>query len=690
VPSELKTRTNIRLMRTRRHSLRPLTMLLLAACGSSGKAGPEPVAPPPIAHPAHAETPTPDKPAPRQANSEPDVPTGAAAARDAELAKIAAGLIDAFTNSHPVLSRDGKKIIFLSNRDGLAQVYVADVAKPDAPAVHLVSTQERMVEPVTTKDGKSVIFLSDKGRDENFDFYRVDLDGKNLVQLTSGEPLHRDAALVPDGKADTLFFSARKTSESTSSIYVQPLEPRAAAKKVYTDSGFGLLMDVSRDGKTGAWLHVPSRSKTAALLVDLESGKEKVLYPPSGDVAVHHIAFSHDGKRVYVATDGGADQALVIAFDSKTLKEVGRYTETQSATATISWIYVSKKGNLLALNVIAGNRTEVRILDAGTLKPKIEVKLPLGSGYIGDFSEDGKRLPLERSAPDAPADIQVLDVATGALTPLRKEPRPSIPDLAAVEMQLAEIPAHDGLKISTNVYLPAGAAGKKLPAIVSYHGGSFGGPTGVSVVRWDPIARFFLSLGYAWVEPNVRGSSGFGRAFEMADNGAKRSDAFKDIEAVGRWVGAQPWADKNKLVVYGSSYGGYTTLIGLARQSDVWRAGVDLFGIANLPSLLKTTSGAEMLKTEFGDLEKDADLLAGQSPLRQVDKIVDPLFVYAGANDQRVPKVESDLIVKALRERGVPVEYMVAGDEGHSLSRRDNRIAVASRVARFLETELSK
>jgi dipeptidyl aminopeptidase/acylaminoacyl peptidase len=666
-------------------------VLLLTACGSSGKAGPEPVAPPAtMAQPSPIQTPSPSKSAQREANSEPDVPTGAAAARDAELAKVAAGWIDAFSNTHPVLSRDGKKIIFLSNRDGLAQVYVADATKPDAPATRLVATQERMVEPVTTKDGKSIIFLSDKGRDQNFDFFRVDLDGKNLVQLTSGEPLNRDAALVPDGKPDTLFFSARKMSESTSSIYAQPLRAGAAAKKVFTDSGYGLLMDVSVDGKCAAWIRVASRAKTTAVLVDTESGKEKLLYPLAGDVIVHHVAFSRDGKRVYVATDGGADQALVIAFDAKTLKEVGRYTEADpaTATATISWTYVSKKGNLLALNVMAGNRTETRILDAGTLKPKIDVELPLGSGFIADFSEDGKRLTLERSAPDAPADIHVLDVTTGALTPLRREARPSIPELAAIETQLAEIPTHDGLKIPTNVYLPAGAAGKKLPAIISYHGG----PSSKAAVRWDPIARFFLGLGYAWIEPNVRGSSGFGRAFEMADNGPKRSDAFKDVEAAGRWVGAQPWADKNKLVIYGESYGGYTALIGLTRQSDLWRAGVDLFGIANLPTLLKTTSGAngELLKAEFGDLEKDADLLNEQSPLRQVDKILDPLFVYAGANDPRVPKSESDRIVKALRERAVPVEYMVANDEGHSLARRENRIALASRVARFLETELRK
>ena len=662
-------------------------VLFLAACGSCGRTGLEPGAPPAsMAQTAPAQAPSPNKSAQPIANNEPDVPTGAAAARDAVLAKMAAGWIDAFSNTHPVLSRDGKKIIFLSNRDGLAQVYVADAAKPEAPAMRLVATEERMVEPVTTKGGKSVIFLSDKNRDQNFDFFRVDLDGKNLVQLTSGEPLNRDGALVPDGKADTLFFSARKITESTSSLYAQPLQVGAVAKKVFTDSGYGLLMDVSVDGKWAAWLRVASRAKITAVLVDTQSGKEKVLYPLAGDVTIQHIAFSRDGKRVYVATDGGADQALVIAFDAKTLKEVGRYTETNPATATISWTYVSKKGNLLALNVVAGNGTETRILDAATLKPKIDVKLPLGSGFIADFSEDGKRLTLERSAPEAPTDIHVLDVTTGAVTALRKEARPSIAELAPVETQLEEIPTHDGLKIPTNVYLPARAAGKKLPAIISYHGG----PSSKAAVRWDPVARFFLGLGYAWIEPNVRGSSGFGRAFEMADDGVKRSDAFKDVETAARWVGQQPWADKNKLIVYGESYGGYTALIGLTRQGDLWRAGVDLFGIANLPTFLKATSGAyrELLKAEFGDLEKDADLLQEQSPLRQVDKIVDPLFVYAGANDPRVPRAESDLIVKALRERSIAVEYMVANDEGHSLARRENRIALASRVARFLETEI--
>jgi dipeptidyl aminopeptidase/acylaminoacyl peptidase len=222
--------------------------------------------------------------------------------------------------------------------------------------------------------------------------------------------------------------------------------------------------------------------------------------------------------------------------------------------------------------------------------------------------------------------------------------------------------------------------------IVNYHGG----PAGSSAIRWNPISRFFLAQGYAWLEPNVRGSSGFGRGYEAADNGKQRLDAFKDIETTGRWAAAQPWADKDRVVVFGGSYGGYTVLIALTRYPEIWRAGVDLFGVANLKTFMATTSGfiREIFLLEFGDPDKDAAFLDSISPLRDAEKIGDPLFVYAGANDPRVPRSESDLIVKALRTRRVPVEYMVAANEGHSLSHRENIIGFLARSARFLESHM--
>ena len=201
------------------------------------------------------------------------------------------------------------------------------------------------------------------------------------------------------------------------------------------------------------------------------------------------------------------------------------------------------------------------------------------------------------------------------------------------------------------------------------------------------MTAFFVSQGYAWVEPNVRGSGGFGRAFEEADNGPRRLDAFKDIERTGRWAASQPWADPKRVIVFGGSYGGYTVLVGLTRMPDLFCAGVDLFGVANMKTFMATTSGLirEIFLVEFGDPDKDAAFLDSISPLRDVERITAPLFVYAGANDPRVPRTESDLIVRALRQRKVPVEYMVADDEGHSLSRKQNVVQFLARSARFLE-----
>ncbi len=339
------------------------------------------------------------------------------------------------------------------------------------------------------------------------------------------------------------------------------------------------------------------------------------------------------------------------------------------------------------MGVSAGNHSLIRLLDAQTLKPTAEIKLPLGSGFPTYFADDGRSFVVRWSTPNAPTDLLLIDTGSGQVTPLRSEPRPSITRLPLLEVRVSEIAGHDGLKIPVHVFLPASAKpGTKLPVIVRYHGG----PSSVSEIRWSPPIRFFTSLGYAWVEPNVRGSSGFGRDYVTADDGVKRREALKDIETTGRWVAVQPWADKDRIVIYGGSYGGYTTLVGLTRYPDLWRAGVDLFGVASWVTFMQSTSGyiREVFKVEIGDPDREQALLEELSPIRDVAQIRVPLFVYAGANDPRVPRSESDQIVKALRTHGVPVEYMVSPDEGHSLDRRENQIEFLTRCARFLEQAL--
>jgi dipeptidyl aminopeptidase/acylaminoacyl peptidase len=387
-----------------------------------------------------------------------------------------------------------------------------------------------------------------------------------------------------------------------------------------------------------------------------------------------------------VAADDGAEGQYVYALDPATGAVLARYKQDEPPSAFVSALQVSPRGDQIAISVNAGNHTEVRILDASTLALRTKVQVPLGWIESTRYSEDGTRFGLTISTPEVPKDVFAVDARTGTVAPLRKDARAGLESMASLRTSIERVKSFDGLTIPINTYLPDSGGGTKLPVIVSFHGG----PAWSYQVRWSVSSRFFTQLGYAYLEPNVRGSTGFGRAYEMADDREKRADWLKDVETVNAWVKAQPWADPQRVVVMGGSYGGYTVLMALTRQPALWRVGVEMVGVANLFTFLQTTDQAirAIFVQEFGDLEKDRELLERFSPMRDVNQIVAPLFVYAGANDPRVPRAESDQIVNALRSRNVPVEYMVAENEGHSLDRRENQVEFFTRVARFLEDQL--
>ena len=617
-------------------------------------------------------------------------PTADDRKRDLAREPLARSVVDAFANYNGGISSliarwspDGKQIVFGSTRDGLPEIYAGDPDRPGAPAIALTRGPERAVTALYTRDGAGILYLRDTGGDENFAIWRMDRDGAHPVNLTPGPALHRDEPLLPLGNPRVMLYSAASPAAPDTALYQQDTTG-GDPKKLYSQPLPGGAADVTADGARVLFLEFHSDVDVITREVDVATGAAHRVYPPEGTTAgLYNVAYAADGQHVLLSTDDG-DRVVLLALDAATGKEVARYRDA-IPTARLTFT-PSPAGDVIALGVDAGDHGEVRILDAHQLTVLRNVQAPLGDVALGAFRGDGRAFSVMISLPNQPPDVFAVETRTGKVSALRDDPRPGLGALPALDVSVQTARAFDALQIPINVYLPHGARGKKLPTIAMFHGG----PSSSYAVRWNAFTRFFTALGYAVLEPNVRGSTGFGRAYEMADNREKRADWLQDVKTVNAWARGQPWCDPERVIVLGGSYGGYTTLMALTRQPEAWRAGVDLFGPADLKQFLLTTDAAirSGFIPEFGDVDKDAQLLEEFSPMRDVDRIVRPLFVYAGQNDPRVPRSESDTIVKALRARHVPVEYMVAANEGHSVDRRETKIELLTRLARFFEDAL--
>lgn len=675
---------------------RSLALVLLVACAGSGQparstTGPSPAAeaaPTPPSSPAPAPAAV-TPPAPE--TTEPTVLSDAQRQQDAAAAPLAQSIVDAYPNWNGFFSTlvaswspDGKRVLFGSVRDGSPQIYAGDPGRPGEPPTAITTGPERAIWATYTVDGKYILYLRDTRGDENHHVWRLAADGSSLTDLTPEPGVHRQEPNLPGKRPDLMLYAASRVSDPSTMVYAQSIAG-GAPRLIHTSPGPGGLGDVTPDGARA--LFVATRSFDDGVLseLDVATGAARRIYPPQGKKAtVFTAGYAADGARIYVSTDEGSESSVLLALDGKTGKELARYVNRAPRGAPLT-AKLSPAGDRVVVQVGAGDHGEIRVLDARTLALVRPVQVPLGDVQLGAFRADGKQFSILISLPDRPADVYAVELATGAVRPLRDDRRPGLDALPKLTAKIENIPAFDGLSIPINVYLPTARPGepsRRRPTIVIFHGG----PASSYAIRWNPYARFFLALGYAVLEPNVRGSTGFGRAYEMADNREKRADWLKDLETVNAWTRRQPWCDPARVIVWGQSYGGYTTLMALTRQPTLWRAGVDLYGVADLEKFLRTTDAAirSVFVTEFGDLDRDGALLDQFSPMRDVDKITAPLFVYAGQNDPRVPRSESDAIVRALRARQVPVEYMVAASEGHTVDRRDTKIELLTRTARFL------
>jgi dipeptidyl aminopeptidase/acylaminoacyl peptidase len=424
------------------------------------------------------------------------------------------------------------------------------------------------------------------------------------------------------------------------------------------------------------------------LLVDCTTGEARILTPEGHAGPARHLSaqWSIDGKGLYLLSDRGR-QFLSLAWLDLTTGEMTHLREDHWDAESLT-LSPDRRRLALVTNVDGASQVELFDVSAGwaarTVLPS--PALPQGVVVGAQWSPDGGRIAFTFAPPDDAMDIWLWDVADQSCRQATNSARGALPDAAFVAPQLVRYPSFDGRQIPAYLFLPRGLAASQLPVVILVHGG----PESQARPMYDPECQYLAASGYAVVAPNVRGSAGYGYAYQSLDDVRLRMDSVADLAALVRWLRDQGLADPARIAVCGGSYGGFMVLAALTTYPDLWAAGVDIVGVANFVTFLENTGPwrRKLREAEYGSLETDQEFLESISPIHHIDAITAPLFVVHGANDPRVPVGEAEQIVSALRARGVSVEYLLFEDEGHGLSKRANQITAYSAIGRFLDAHL--
>lgn len=536
-------------------------------------------------------------------------------------------------------------------------------------------------------EGRYIVFERASGGNEVVQLHRLDLDSRAVTQLTDPNQrhnfetwLHRPAGSVPaqliytSVPLDRTAAGGSREQVETSLWLLDPLQPQARRLVARLPGSGWAAAAVSADNQQVALTRYIAATRSEVWLLDLASGQQRALLPATGQPPALYLAsdFTPDGRGLMVVTDRSGEFRELQRLDLAT-------GEFQRVTSHIPWDVdggdASADGRLLALRSNEDGLGSLRLFDATTLRERpAPTGLPNGSVGSVRFHPQGQVLAFSVNGAAGPSQISSLDLATGQITPWTvAEGAPGVDTRKFAGQQLVRWPSFDGRQISGLLTQPPARFGGKRPVLINIHGGPEGQASFGFLSRWQYLVE---ELGVAMIQPNVRGSSGYGKTFLSLDNGALREDSVKDIGALLDWIATQPGLDASRVVVMGGSYGGYMSLAVSTHYADRIAGAIDVVGISHFVTFLNNTESyrRDLRRVEYGD-ERDPAmraLLERISPLTNAHKITKPLFVVQGRNDPRVPWTEAEQIVAKARANGTPVWYLLAENEGHGFQRKEN------------------
>jgi dipeptidyl aminopeptidase/acylaminoacyl peptidase len=596
------------------------------------------------------------------------------------------------------LSPNGQYMAFLKPWSDTRNIWVKKTAEPFDAARRITAETKRPIPGYFwSRDSRLILYVKDNDGDENYNVWAVDpaapkAEGKDVPpsrNLTDAKKARAYIYAVPKKAPDTIYIGLNDRDAAWHDLYKLKLESgeRELIRK-NTDRISGWIFDL--DGTLRLATRTLDNGDTEVLKV--EPAAFKTVYTCDVFETCYPQRFHKDGKRVYMQTNKGeSDLVRLVLFDPEAGKEELVESDPLNRVDFGGAVFSEATDELVA-TAYEDERTRVYFRDPAWKADyeMLKSKFPGKDIDIVSGTADDQVLLVLASSDVEPGQVQLFDRRTKKLAP-QYAVRERIPREHMAGMKPVRYPSSDGLEIPGFLTLPKGVPAKNLPAILVPHGG----PWARDGWGFNNLAQFLANRGYAVLQPNFRGSTGYGKKFLNAGNkqwGEKMQD---DVTWGAKYLVAQGIADPKRVGIMGGSYGGYATLAGVAFTPDVYAAAVSIVGPSNLITLLDSIPPYwEAIRLVFYNRMGDPRTAEGkaqlvrQSPLTSAQKIKTPLLVAQGANDPRVKKAESEQIVIALRDRGFPVEYMLAPDEGHGFARPVNSMALWAASEKFFAKHL--
>jgi dipeptidyl aminopeptidase/acylaminoacyl peptidase len=579
------------------------------------------------------------------------------------------------------ISGDGKTLSFMQPWERRMNIYVQPIGSSAEP-LRITSEKDRDIPNYFWKGADRVVYTKDFGGDENDHIVVVDRRGGEPLDVT---PFPGVKAIIVDPLVEIpgrMLIGLNKRVKEVFDVYDLDL---ASGKLTLVAENPGNITSWGADhgGNVRFAIATDGVDQTYLYRDEAKVPFEPVLKTTFRD-QFQPLVFTADNKKLYVASNLGRDKVAIVLVDPASAKEAQVvYGRDDVDVQNVAWSRARQRASFVNYQTWKDERHYLDP-DAKELFAKLETKLPGYEVTLQSVTDDETRMIVAATNDRTQGTRYLYDRTTDSLTKLG-EVAPWLPEAKMAAMKPIQYKTRDGLTVDGYLTLPNGVEPAKLPVVVNPHGG----PWARDGWGFNPEVQFLANRGYAVLQINYRGSTGYGRKFWEASFKQWGFAMQDDITDGVHWLIKQGIADPKRICIYGGSYGGYATLEGLVKTPDLYACGVDYVGVANLFTFMKTIPPywkpfLAMMHQMVGDPEKDKERLAAASPALNADRIKAPLLIAQGARDPRVNKDESDQMVAALSKRGIDVPYLVKDNEGHGFHNEENQFDFYEAMEKFL------